>query len=323
MRLHLWLIAACLLLACSTHPLLGESNNDSDSSSQVAATESENSESTHGQAASCGRGQCKRQHGESGCKGNCKNSHKAKAKAEDADDQAEPDPVDQDVSTAAEDESANGSEEHAGGPPAFTEAIHALLTAHEKITREVTDIPNGIESVTTSDDPEVAALIRKHVKEMSERLENGQPVRRWDPLFRELFVHYKKIKLEAIEVEGGIKVRETSDDPSVVLLIRQHAHKGVSEFVRDGFTRAHQASPLPEGYVVVEEIEAEHAEDSKESGNHNGGKGQGYNRGMGQGKGMGMGMGRGRMRHQQNETETTTAAETAETTESEPEPASH
>ncbi len=294
MRLHHWIITACLLLTCSTHSLLGESNNDSDSSSQVAATESENSKSTHDQAASCGQGHCKRQHGESGCKGNCKNSNKAKA--EDTNSQTEPDPTDQPSIAAAEDDSANGSEEHVGGPPAFTEAIHALLTAHEKITREVTDIPNGIEAVTTSDDPVVAALIRKHVKEMSERLENGQPVRRWDPLFRELFVHYKKIQLEVIEVEGGVKVRETSDDPSVVLLIRQHAHKGVSEFVRDGFTRAQASSPLPDGYVVAVETDGAATEQS--------GMGHGHKPGMGQGpgRGQGRGMGWGRLRHQQQDT---------------------
>jgi quercetin dioxygenase-like cupin family protein len=40
-------------------------------------------------------------------------------------------------------------------------------------------------------------------------------------------------------------VVETSDDPEVVALIRQHAHRAVSEFVERGMDRAHEPTPLP------------------------------------------------------------------------------
>ena len=47
---------------------------------------------------------------------------------------------------------------------------------------------------------------------------------------------------------GGVDVIETSDDPQVVLLIRQHAHRAVSEFVTGGMQRAMQQTPLPSDY---------------------------------------------------------------------------
>lgn len=126
--------------------------------------------------------------------------------------------------------------------------IHQLLVNHEKIERQVENIPHGIRSVTTSDDPKVAGLIRKHVYQMKERLEQGKPIRMMDPVFREIFEHREKINMEIEEIPGGVRVTETSQDPQVVSLIRQHAHEAVSEFVEAGMQRAMRPTPLPEGY---------------------------------------------------------------------------
>lgn len=126
--------------------------------------------------------------------------------------------------------------------------FHQLLTDHARIKRDVQDVPGGIVTVTTSDDPAVAALIRTHVAQMKERVERGQPVRRWDPLFAELFRPADRIVMKVEDVTGGVRVTETSDDPQVALLIRQHARRGVSEFVARGFDRAHEPTPLPDGY---------------------------------------------------------------------------
>jgi hypothetical protein len=145
-----------------------------------------------------------------------------------------------------------GQSEGAAGPGArnngHQEAIHQLAAAHEKIQRQVKDIAGGIEATTTSKDPAIAALIQTHVAQMKTRLASGQPVRHWDPLFRELFRHSDKIELEATNIEGGVRVVETSKDPEVVKLIRQHARRGVSEFVAEGPARLPQPTPLPEGY---------------------------------------------------------------------------
>lgn len=126
--------------------------------------------------------------------------------------------------------------------------IHKLLVNHEKIERKVEDVPNGIRSVTTSEAPEVADLIRKHVYQMKERVEQGKPIRMMDPVFREIFEHHDKIHIRIEEIPGGVRVTETSQDPQVVSLIRQHAHQAVSEFVEGGMRRAMRPTPLPEGY---------------------------------------------------------------------------
>lgn len=126
--------------------------------------------------------------------------------------------------------------------------IHLLLANHEQIERDVEEIPGGVRTVTTSGDPVITEAIRDHVHQMKERVEDGRPIRMMDPVFREIFKHHGKIEMEIEEVPGGVRVTETSSDPQVVLLIRQHAKRAVSEFVDQGMPRAMQPTPLPEGY---------------------------------------------------------------------------
>ena len=137
------------------------------------------------------------------------------------------------------------------GPDGMRQArdvFHELLSRHDAIKREVENIPGGVRTVTTSDDPNIAALIQLHVRQMVARFDAGMPVRKWDPVFSELHKHYDKVNLTFEDIPGGLRVVETSEDPQVTLLIRQHAHRGVSEFVERGFDRAHEETPLPEGY---------------------------------------------------------------------------
>jgi hypothetical protein len=132
--------------------------------------------------------------------------------------------------------------------------IHALLDQHEAIERWVEEIDGGVETVTTSDDHEVTERIREHVRQMRQRMEAGHGMRYWDPLFLELFRNHDKIRMEIEDVRGGVRVREISDDPQVVLLIRQHAIRGIDEFVAEGHARARRETPLPEGYRLWSEM---------------------------------------------------------------------
>lgn len=145
-----------------------------------------------------------------------------------------------------------------GGMMEEMSAIHRLLSDHEKIERSVEDIPGGVRTITTSRDAEVAALIRRHVSQMKERIEEGRPIRRMDPLFRELFEHHEHIRMEIEEIRGGVRVTETSEIPRVTALIRQHARRAVSEFVAEGMPRAMRPTPLPPGYVEDERPERAH-----------------------------------------------------------------
>lgn len=126
--------------------------------------------------------------------------------------------------------------------------IHDLLLGHDRIRRRVADVEDGIRARTTSADPEIAELIRTHVWRMRDRVEEGNPIRLMDPVFREIFEHHEAIEMDVEETPGGVVVVETSADPQVELLIRQHAHRAVSEFVAEGMARAMRPTPLPPGY---------------------------------------------------------------------------
>jgi hypothetical protein len=128
-------------------------------------------------------------------------------------------------------------------------AIHGLLSQHQKIKRSVKDIPDGVETITTSEDHEVAKLIREHVWQMKARIEEGRPIRQMDPLFREIFKNHQHIHMQIVDIPGGVRVTETADSPGVVPLVRQHARRAVSEFVAEGMRRAMQPTPLPPGYT--------------------------------------------------------------------------
>ena len=125
------------------------------------------------------------------------------------------------------------------------ETIHALFATHEKISRQVTTIPDGVVTLTESTDPLVRKLIVAHAEAMKQRLTKGQPIRTWDPLFAALFESADKITMEIVPTPNGVEVTESSKDPWVVSLIRAHA-AGVSEFVQEGAAIMHKPHPLPD-----------------------------------------------------------------------------
>lgn len=78
----------------------------------------------------------------------------------------------------------------------------SLLNQHSKIQRNVKDTDTGIDSLTTSDDPQVAALIKTHVQQMRALLDScakGQcshTPRYFDPLFRAVYSNADKIDMK-------------------------------------------------------------------------------------------------------------------------------
>ena len=140
-----------------------------------------------------------------------------------------------------------------GGGPAVMQTARALMHDHRwEIERRIEEIDDGVITVTRSpSSPAAAAAIRRHVREMKGLLESGGRVRQWDPLFRELFERADEISIEIEQLEDGMRVIETSDDPEVVKLIQAHARK-VTEFVERGPTAAHEQTPLPADYAAAE-----------------------------------------------------------------------
>ena len=134
-----------------------------------------------------------------------------------------------------------------GGCRPEMESIWTLIDNHAAIARRVEEIPGGVRTVTTSEDPELVPVLRRHAQEMEELVRTGGRIRMWDPLFAELMSRSGELRIEVLETEGGVTVLETADDPEVVKLIRAHAAK-VMEFVDRGQAAYREETPLPEGY---------------------------------------------------------------------------
>ena len=120
--------------------------------------------------------------------------------------------------------------------------IHGLLFNHDRIKRTVTNLPDGIRTVTESDDPEVAATIKKHVAEMGKRVEEGRdpdlPIE--SPALHSIFRDKDKIKTAYETTEKGIIVVQTSTDATAVKALQDHAAE-VTDLAQRGMVAAHEA----------------------------------------------------------------------------------
>lgn len=121
---------------------------------------------------------------------------------------------------------------------------HALVFNNDWIKREVEEIPGGVRTVTTTTDPDLLKVLKRHPKEMGEYYKDGGMVRGWDPVFRALAQYSDKVDMKVKELENGVEVTVTSEDDYVVELIRAHAKK-VSDFVARGRAAMHEPTPLP------------------------------------------------------------------------------
>lgn len=151
------------------------------------------------------------------------------------------------ANTAAEHRRGRGRGMGRGPGPemrADQDVFHFLLNHHAEIRRSVKRLDNGVESLTESDNQDVAANIQEHVASMHQRIKDGRGLRFWDELFVAIFRKHASIKMTVEKTEKGVKVVETSDDKAVVILIQAHAEV-VSQFVANGFDEAHKNHPVP------------------------------------------------------------------------------
>lgn len=111
--------------------------------------------------------------------------------------------------------------------------VHEMLANHEGIKRTVTNLPDGIRTVTESDDAQVAQFIKAHVASMEKRLYEGRVFNLFSPTLPVLFEKKDKIRTKVEETGKGSIVTQTSDDAQVVAALQAHAVE-VSELARDG-----------------------------------------------------------------------------------------
>lgn len=110
---------------------------------------------------------------------------------------------------------------------------HGMLQGHDTIKRTVTHLPDGIRTVTESDDPEVAGFIIAHVASMEKRLSEGKIFNLFSPTLPVLFDNKDKIKTAVETTDKGAIVTQTSADAKVAAALQAHAAE-VSELARDG-----------------------------------------------------------------------------------------
>jgi hypothetical protein len=120
--------------------------------------------------------------------------------------------------------------------------VHQLFVNHDRITRTVTNLPNGIRTVTESSDPRIAQILRDHVTSSRKRVETGNdpglPIE--SPALRSIYQNYDKIRTTVEATATGIMVTQTSTDQPTVAALQQHASE-VTDFVKDGMAAMHAA----------------------------------------------------------------------------------
>ena len=125
---------------------------------------------------------------------------------------------------------------------ADVDLIHELLDNHDLIRRTVEKLPDGIRTVTESDDPRIAKYIKDHVQGMGQRVragrEMGLPME--SPSLLAIYRNREKITTKVETTEKGAIVVQTSNDPAAVAALQEHAGE-VSDLVRGGMQALHTA----------------------------------------------------------------------------------
>ncbi|HVH26342.1 MAG TPA: hypothetical protein VM818_06270 [Vicinamibacterales bacterium] len=120
--------------------------------------------------------------------------------------------------------------------------IHELFVNHDRITRTVTNLPNGIRTVTESADPRIAQLLKDHVTSMGQRVESGNdpglPIE--SQALGSIYRNHDKIHTTLEPTATGIVVVQTSTDQETVAALQQHASE-VTDFVKAGMAAMHMA----------------------------------------------------------------------------------
>lgn len=119
--------------------------------------------------------------------------------------------------------------------------LHDMFMNHDRIQRTVTNLQNGIRTVTESDDPELAKTLVSHVAGMVKRVEEGRDPRlpMQSPMLEVIFRNRDKIKTVTEPTPKGIAVTQTSDDAETVVALKKHA-ADVTDLVTRGMEAAHE-----------------------------------------------------------------------------------
>lgn len=114
-----------------------------------------------------------------------------------------------------------------------------LVHNNKKINRAVSLLPDGITTVTESDDPGVAQAIKAHVASMSGRLKDGREFNIFSTTLPVIFDNADKIRSVVQMTDKGAIVTRTSTDAKLVAALQAHAGE-VTELVNEGPAAFHR-----------------------------------------------------------------------------------
>lgn len=124
---------------------------------------------------------------------------------------------------------------HNSATMAQLRVIHLLFVNHDRIKRTVTNLPDGIRTVTELDDQMMVQLLKTHVADMMKRVgagdDPGLPIE--SDALHSIFRDKDKIHTSVETTANGIIVVQTSDDPKAVAELQEHAAQ-VTDFAQQG-----------------------------------------------------------------------------------------
>lgn len=130
----------------------------------------------------------------------------------------------------------------ANASQAESDELAVMFENFDTITREVTNLPNGIRTVTRSSDENVMAVLVSHIVGMVDRVERGDDPKIFiqSPTLDVLFANGAEMESLIEVTEEGIVVVRTSADPDVVTALHVHAAE-VSDMADRGMQAVHDA----------------------------------------------------------------------------------
>lgn len=117
----------------------------------------------------------------------------------------------------------------------------AMFQRHQSLRRTVEHLPNGIRTVTETDDDSLRTPLVNHVVQMLARLQTKRDpeVRIQSPTLTALFEYADAIETTITMTPTGIAVTQTSADDAVVKLLQTHAAE-VSDMAARGMRAVHE-----------------------------------------------------------------------------------
>lgn len=130
----------------------------------------------------------------------------------------------------------------ANASQAESDELAVMFEKFDTISREVTNLPNGIRTVTRSTDESVMAVLVSHIIGMIDRVERGDDPQIFiqSPTLDILFLNGAEMQSQIDVTDEGIVVVRTSTDPDVVAALHIHAAE-ISDMADRGMQAVHEA----------------------------------------------------------------------------------